>query len=299
MSANPTALMPATTAVESTRVFKDEWAIRYGVLMGGTKLVRLDGIGQYWVGHHEIPRRGLVGFTRQQVRGRNEAADTDALDQPGGGLLTDPSPLDSKRLIDKSPALCMREMIQMHGAKGFVNSQTLMGDESTADQIFNVVLPANIAALPLVDVIEYLQDARYIGKSFLADNLKARAEMLREELLQGGFIARDFMVSYTSAISEEISQSAEKKTGKRAVDAVDREYFWELKKPLPEDRPQLATMALGREIAGALNTGGNRNDDVLAAMMENNRLLAEQNELQRQRLDKLELGAKARSKTSD
>lgn len=289
MSANPSALMPATIPVESTRIFRDEWAIRYGVLMGGTKVIKLDGIGQYWVGHYQIPRRTLVGFTRQQVGGRNEAADSDALDQPGGGLLA-PSPLESRRLMDKSPALCMREMVEMYGAKGFFNSQTLMGQEpemiegklvNLADVIFNVVLPPSIAEKPLVDVIEFLGDDSYITQSqFLNGKLKSRANQFREECLQGGYIARDFMVSYTNAVSEEIGQSGEKKTGKRKVDSVDIQYFWELKKVLPEDRPAQATMALGKEIAGAMGRG-NDNSEMVAEMREANRLKAEELEIRR------------------
>src|SRR5256885_7738502 len=129
------ALMPLTEPVERKQTFQDEWAVRFGVLMGGTKIIRLDGIGQFWVGHSEIPRRELVGFTHQQVRGRNEAEDSAALDEPGGGLLTNPSPLEARRLVDKSPALCMRETFQMIGAKGFINSQALMGDTQNADRI--------------------------------------------------------------------------------------------------------------------------------------------------------------------
>ena len=67
-----------------------------------------------------------MGFTRQQVGARNEAADSADLDAPGGGLLMAPSPLESRRLRDKSPAVCMREAVQMLGHQGFVNSETLM-----------------------------------------------------------------------------------------------------------------------------------------------------------------------------
>lgn len=285
MSANPRALMPATTPVERTRVFQDEWAVRYGILMGGTKVINLDGIGQYFVGHHQIPRRALVGFTRQQVRGRNEAQDSADLDQPGGGLLM-ASPLDSKRLVDKSPAECMREMIVMQGDKGFVNSRILMGDETTADQLFNVVLPVDIAELPLVDVITFLEDKQYIGKSFLSKELQYRADKLREEdLLPGAYIARAHMTSYTNAVSEEVGQVADgsKKTGKRGVDSVDIEYFWELKRTLPKDRPLEATSRLGKEIAGAIGRS-NDNSEIAAEMREANRLKAEELEIRRQEL---------------
>lgn len=278
----PRALMPATIPVESTRIFRDEWAVRYGVLMGGTKVVNLDGIGQYYVGHHQIPRRALIGFTRQVVGGRNEAADSEALDAPGGGLLA-PSPLETKRVMDKSPALCMREMIQQYGAKGFFNSQVLMGDEETADQIFNAVLPVNIAALPLVDVIAFLEDESYITKSqFLDSKLKGRANQFREECLQGGYVTRAYLTSYTSAISDEIE--SDKKTGKKKVDAVDTEYYWELKLTLPKDKPLEATSMLGREIAGAMSKG-NDNSEMVAEMREANRLKAEELEIRR-----LELG---------
>lgn len=276
------AVMPQTIPVESTRRFQDEWAVRYGVLMGGTRVVKLDGIGQFWVGHHEIPRRQLIGFTRQQVRGRNEAEDGKYLDEPGGQLLA-PSTLEVAKLIDKSPALCMREMVQMQGSHGFFNSQVLMGDESTADQIFNAVMPANVAVLPLVDVIKFLEDDTYVLKSeFLKDDLKGRANQFREECLQGAYVARAYMTDYTNAISDEIG--SEKKTGKKKVDSVDIEYFWELKLTLPKDKPLEATSMLGREIAGAMNRGAD-NAEMVAEMKEANRLKAEELEIRR-----LELG---------
>lgn len=279
------AVMPQTEPVERKRTFQDEWAVRYGVLMGGTKIVKLDGIGQFWVGHHEIPRRQLVGFTHQQVGGRNEAEDSVALDAPGGGLLA-ASPLESKKLVDKSPALCMREMIQIMGAKGFVNSQVLMGDTETADQIFNAVLPSNIAMLPLVDVIAFLEDPIYITKSeFLKSDLKYRADKFREEeLLPGAYISRAYMTQYTGAISEEIGQSVDKKTGKRSVDSVDIEYFWELKMTLPKDRPLEATTNLGKEIANAFAGKGGDTSATVAQMARQNELKEQELELRRQEL---------------
>lgn len=286
MSTNPntfvSTVMPPTEPVERTRVFQDEWAIRYGILMGGTAIVETPGIGQFWIGHSQIFRRKLHGFTHQQVRGRNEAEDGKYLDEPGGALLG-ASPLDSARLEDKSPALCMREAIQMLGAKGFVNSQTLMGDKVNADRLFNVVLPPEIAILPLVDVIEFLQDPHYIEKAFADGEFRSRAQRLREnDLLPGAYVARDFMVSYTSAISEEIS--SDKKTGKKRVDSVDIEYFWELKLTLPKDKPLEATTMLGREIAGAMSKG-NDNSAMVAEMKEANRLKAEELDLRRRELE--------------
>lgn len=275
------AVMPNTLPVERTKIFQDEWAIRYGVLMGGTKLIKLDGVGQFWVGHYEIPRRQLIGFTHQQVRGRSEAEDSAALDEPGGGLLLGASPLEAKKLMDKSPALCMREMIQMYGAKGFINSQTLMGDTKNADRIFNVVLPNEIAVLPLVDVIDFMQKSEYVDKAFMDNDLRRRAHLFREEGLAGGYIARDYMISYTNAISDEIG--GDKKTGKKKVDSVDIEYFWELKLTLPKDKPLEATSMLGREIAGAMSKG-NDNSALVAAMERQNELKAEENELRRQEI---------------
>lgn len=279
------SIMPQTLAVERTQIFQDEWAIRYGVLMGGTKIVKLDGIGQFWVGHYEIPRRHLIGFTHQQVRGRNEAEDSAALDEPGGGLLTNPSPLEVRKLVDKSPALCMREMIQMQGAKGFINSQTLMGDTENADRICSMVMPAEVAAMPLVDVLAFMEKSAYVEKAFMDGKLRARAQSFREECLQGGYIARAYMTQYTSAISEEINQSNEKKTGKRGVDSVDTEYFWELKLTLPKDRPLEATTQLGKEIAGAMSKGSD-NSAMVAEMKEANRLKAEELELRKLELSR-------------
>lgn len=281
------AVMPQTEPVERKQTFQDEWAVRYGVLMGGTKIIKLDGVGQFWVGHYEIPRRQLVGFTHQQVRGRNEAEDSAALDEPGGGLLS-PSPLEVRRLVDKSPALCMRETFQMIGAKGFINSQALMGDTENADRIFSIVLPDSIAILPLVDVIGFLQQSEYVDKAFMDKALRARAQQFREEALQGGFVCRDYMTAYTNAIGDEIGN--DKKTGKKIVDSVDTEYFWELKKTLPKDKPLEATSLLGKEIAGALGKS-NDNSAMVAAMEEANRLKSEELALRR-----LELGQPTETK---
>jgi len=261
-----TAILPSTIPVERTRQFRDEWAIRYGILMGGTEVVETPGIGQYWIGHPRIYRRKLMGFTRQQVGARNEAADSADLDAPGGGLLMAPSPLESRRLRDKSPAVCMREAVQILGP-GFVNSETLMGDETTADQIFNAVLPESIQVKPLIDVIEFLQTLDIDTAQFLPKDLKPRAEQFRMELLQGAYVSRDYMTAYTEKIADEIN---EKKT-KHRVDSVDIAYFWELKKTLPEDKPLETTARLGKEIAGAMNQGNERE---IAAMEESNRLKA-------------------------
>lgn len=274
------AVMPQTEPIERKQAFQDEWAVRYGVLMGGTKIIKLDGVGQFWVGHHEIPRRQLVGFTHQQVRGRNEAEDSAALDAPGGGLLS-PSPLEARRLMDKSPALCMREAFQIIGAKGFINSQALMGDTKNADRIFSIVLPDSIAILPLVDVIEFLKKSEYVDKAFMDETLRAQAQLFREEALQGALVSRDYMVSYTNAISDEIG--SDKKTGKKQVDSVDIEYFWELRRTLPKDKPLEATTLLGKEIAGAMSKG-NDNSEMVAEMREANRLKAEELELRRQEM---------------
>lgn len=282
MSAEQRVIMPSTEPVERTRIFQDEWAVRYGILMGGTAVIETPGIGQFWIGHSQIVRRQLMGFTHQQVRGRNEAEDGKYLDEPGGALLG-ASPLESAKFTDKSPALCMREAIQMLGGRGFVNSQTLMGDTKNADRLFSVVLPAEIASLPLVEVISFLEQSAYVDNAFMDDDLRRRAHRLREnDLLPGAYIAREYMTQYTNAISEEIGN--DKKTGKKKVDSVDIQYFWELKLTLPKDKPLEATTMLGREIAGAMSRS-NDNSEMVIEMREANRLKAEELEIRR-----LELG---------
>lgn len=269
--------MPQTAAPERQRVFNDEWAVRYGVLMGGTETVDTPGIGQYWIGHSQIYRRKLMGFTRQQVRGRNEAEDSAALDAPGGALLQ-ASPLESAKLMDKSPAVCMREAIVIMGHKGFFNSRALMGNEDTADQIFNAVLPENVQVQPLVDVLDYLRDLDIYASTFLKADLKPIAEQFRNECLQGGYVAREFLSGYCNSVTDEIEQ---KKT-KYRVDDVVRSYFWELKRTLPQDKPAEATAQLGKEIAGAIAPQTSERE--LNAMEEANRLHAEELELRRQEL---------------
>lgn len=272
------AIMPVTAAPERQRQFNDEWAIRYGVLMGGTEVIETPGIGQFYIGHMQIHRRKLTGFTRQQVRGRNEAEDSAALDQPGGALFQ-VSPLESAKLVDKSPAVCMREAIVMMGHKGFFNSQALMGDESTADQIFNAVLPENVQAQPLVDVIEYLQGLEVYESAFIPDALKPRTEQFRMECLQGGYIAREFLTSYCNAVTEEVEQ----KKSKYRIDEVVKAYFWELKRTLPQDKPQEATRELGMSIANAMAPQVSERE--LVAMEEANRLKAEELALRRLELE--------------
>lgn len=270
--------MPQTAAPERQRIFNDEWAVRYGVLMGGTETVDTPGIGQYWIGHSQIHRRKLMGFTRQQVRGRNEAEDSAALDAPGGALLQ-ASPLESAKLMDKSPAVCMREAIVIMGHKGFFNSRSLMGlSESDANQIFNAVLPEMETIKPLVDVLDYLRDLDIYASTFLKADLKPIAEQFRNECLQGGYVAREFLSGYCNSVTDEIEQ---KKT-KYRVDDVVRSYFWELKRTLPQDKPAEATAQLGKEIAGAMAPQTSERE--LNAMEEANRLHAEELELRRQEL---------------
>ena len=269
--------MPTTAAPERQRVFNDEWAVRYGVLMGGTETIDTPGIGQYWIGHSQIHRRKLMGFTRQQVRGRNEAEDSAALDAPGGALLQ-ASPLESAKLMDKSPAVCMREAIVMMGHKGFFNSQALMGDEINADRIFNAILPETVQVKPLVDVIDYLQVLEVEKMTFLPDALKSQAERFRMESLQGGYVAREFLSGYCNSITDEVEQ----KKSKYRIDDVVKSYFWELKRTLPQDKPAEATRELGMSIAGAMAPQTSERE--MLAMEEANRLHAEELELRRQEL---------------
>lgn len=240
--------MPVTAAPERQRVFNDEWAVRYGVLMGGTEVIETPGIGQYWIGHSQIHRRKLMGFTRQQVRGRNEAEDSAALDAPGGALLQ-ASPLESAKLMDKSPAVCMRETIVMIGHKGFFNSKALIGlGESDANQVFNAVLPEAEAVKPLVDVLDYLRDLDVYALTFLKADLKPIAEAFRGECQGGGYVAREFLSGYCNSITDEVEQ----KKSKYRIDDVVRAYFWELKRTLPQDKPAEATRELGLSIANAM-----------------------------------------------
>lgn len=287
MSANLNrAVMPPSEPFERTRTFQDEWAIRYGILMGGTKVVETPGIGQFWIGHPQIFRRRLMGFTHQQIRGRNEAEDGKYLDDPGGTLLG-PSPLESAKLEDKSPAICMREALMILGGQGFINITTLTGDKANAERLFNVVLPGDIAELPLVDVIDFMEQPDYVEKALNMDReLRGRAHTLREEMLGGAYISRTYMQTYTSAVSEEIGQFDEKKTGKHKVDDVDRQYFWELKKTLPENRTREANSMLGREIASAMPR--NDNTEMVAEMKEANRLKAEELAIRRLELESTE-----------
>src|SRR5262249_49737790 len=284
-------IMPPTAPIERQRAIQDEWAVRYGVLMGGTAIADCWGVGEFWKGHNQIYRRCLTGFTHQQVRVRNEAEDSAALDEPGGSLLGDPL-REHRRLMDKSPSVCMKEM-QMHLGNRCANlGLLLVVPAKKAMDPLNPVLPAEVAARPLVEVIEYLETPV---------TLPSQREALRQELLEGAIINRNYMQIYTDATVEEIGEYATKKTGKFKVDSVDREYFWELKRTLPENVRKETMTELGKEIAVAVAGKGN-DSEVAAEMRRANELKAEELELRRRELELKEAsfaGASNKGRKSD
>ena len=243
-------------------------SVHYGILMGGPKAIEWSGVGESSVGHILIPRRSLAEFTRIQVGRRNDMAE--ALDSGADHLHKD-WPKNPARIVSKSPRECIRDVFEVFGRNGFIYPASLIGvDFDEAVRLFNSVLPNSTAISPLVDVIQHFN-------GFVPDN--AEQDRLRTELHAGAEISFNYLHEYIRSIKGEMELAKGTGKGKRGLDPVDKEYFWELREPLPEEIPALATLAMGKEIARSLNEPkvvDNTVSDLLKAMVEQNALLREQ-----------------------
>ncbi len=239
-----------------------ENAPHYGVLMGGPVEIKLDGIGEASVGHLRIPRRSLAEFTQIHVGRRNESemSLTNESAQLHAQWYNNPD-----RIVVKSPRACAREVHATFGERGFLIPTSLIGKNyDVAVSMFDAVMPKGT----LNEVI-----AGLLASSFEDSD----RENLRLELLEGAYVSHAYITRYTEEMSTEVGNSLKTGKGKGGFDSLDKEYFRELNKPLPEEVPAIATLAMGKEIAASLNASkGSGSDDLLKALLEQNQLLMQQ-----------------------
>ena len=259
------AVRPVTQ--DKREIYFDEQSVRYGILMGGPKSIEWSGVGEFSVGHHSIPRRALAEFTSIRVGRRNEFEEALTDDRPS---LHDKWSENPNRVISKSPKQCAHDVTMLYGYRGFVVPKSLIGiDFEEAVSLFDSVLPVDAATQPLVDVIDYLSVNYKPG---------TEAEELRNELLEAAGIARGWLTEYTRSIKGELDLAKGTGKGKRGLDEIDKEYFRELREPLPEEIPALATLSMGKQIGQQFATAvaGSKTDELVAALVEQNRLHAEE-----------------------
>lgn len=268
--------MRATAQKPSPNIISEN-AVRYGILMGGPKEILSNGIGEYSVGHDfPMPRRRIIEFIGINVGRKNESEAALADDSH---TLHQDWHLNPERVSYKSPARCAVDVKQTFGAQGFIIPPTLVGMEyDEAEKLLDSVLPLEISEKPLVDVIEYLQ---------FVDRLSDEANKLRDELLSGAEVARSWLSKQVLDLKAEMDRSRTGQPGLRGLDNVQKEYFRELREPLPEEVPALATLAMGRELGkqfAANASGGSKTDLLLEQLIEQNKLQAEANRLLQEKL---------------
>ncbi len=233
----------------------------YGVLMGGAKEIKIEGIGEASVGHLSIPRRALAEFVRLQVGLKNESEAALNDERPAMHIQWYANP---ERIGVKSPGQCAREVHATYGERGFIIPNTLIGkDYDSAIELFDSVMPK---AENLVGVIKGLSSSAFAEGS--------EEDSLRNELLEGAYTAREYMVRYTTEMAGEVLNAPKTGKGKGGFDELDKEYFREIGKPLPEELPALANAAMGKEIAASI--GKSNNDELLKAVLEQNQLIMKQ-----------------------
>ncbi len=256
MSVRPTASMP--TRISSAA---DPNVPHYGILMGGEKIMKVEGYGEAFTGFSSIPRRELAEFVRLAV-GRSVESPQALEEGSNMGINWDKNP---DRIVFKSPGACAADVLVTHGVKGFIIPRTLIGKPSVeANALFESVMPSGTT---LEDVIKSLSSVSYPESTEM--------ESLRSELLDGANISSGYIQQYLQASKNEVGNSAKTGLGKKGFTDLDEDYFREMGQPLPEEVPALATLAMGKEIANQLK-GGNSNDETLKALIAQNQLLIEQ-----------------------
>jgi len=239
---------------------------RYGVFMGGPKSEKWEPIGDSAIGIQGLVRRELLMFTDISVGRRNdlpEALEANLIRLHEGWHV------NPDRVVTKSALECVQDVQRNYTERGFVVLNSLTGLQgAAAEAIFDTVLPKAVRESSLVECIDYL------SRSSL-DGIK---DQLRNELLEGAAYAKTWMTEHIRGTKVELEIAKGTGKGKRGVDSAEREYFIELNEILPENVPAQATMALGKEIAAAMPKSGG-NDEILRALVEQNKLLLEQTQL--------------------
>lgn len=236
--------------------------------MGGPKEILCNGVGEYSVGH-DLPmkRREVIEFIGINVGRKNETEEALNNDSPH---LHQDWHRNPARVVYKTPKACAGDVFQMFGLQGFVVPESLIGlPYDDAVRLFETVLPPDVAAQPLADVILHL---RYID-SYANNN----ARQLREELLNAAHAAQNWLGKQVLDLKSELSRASKGGPGIRGLDVVHTEYFRELKEPLPEEVPTLATLAMGKELGKQFrDAGSNKTDLLIEQLIKQNQLKEEE-----------------------
>jgi hypothetical protein len=254
---------PVVAVPETGTKVVNSSAARYGVLMGGPKFVTWEGIGEMAIGHQQIDRRDLTQFLNIDVGRRNESETALNDDRPALHMNWYQNP---DRIVTKTAFECANDVKTTFGETfGFTVPEILIGlAPEKADSLFDEVLPREVSAGTLKNVITHLSSKTHEG---------FQAERLREELLTAATVCSTNLTKYVTALKAEAGLAREKGTGKRGPDPIEIEYFRELETPLPEEVPALATLAMGQELGKQFAAVSGGSDEVLKAILEQNQLL--------------------------
>jgi hypothetical protein len=177
--------------------FSDEWSPRYGFLMGGPVAIDTPGIGEFSTGHPEVRRRAMIEYRRIRVGRRNDSPEALADDSPALHEQWDKNPA---RLRWKSPKECAVDHTEAFAHRGFIVPPSLTGlAYEEAEALVSFVLPSDVAALPLVDVIAHL--------GALDLSFEPQAATLRDQLLAGAHVAQSYISEYVRAIRGEFEMA--------------------------------------------------------------------------------------------
>lgn len=231
--------------------YQDEWANRFGILVGGVKETPWNGIGENSVGHHRIVRREWVVFTRLRVGRRPEFEG--ALDFPENAVQLDWS-TNPERLGMKSPRACAGDVLAAFGAQGYCVPKVLVG-HANPEAVCEKVWPREARdGFRLIDHIEYFEGFQS------GDETEVR---LAEELLAKCYECRGYVQEYVRTIKTEV----ESKFGLKNLNEPLKQLFEEIGEPLPEQKTALVAQAMGREIVkGQGHDDGRKDDAIIGAL---------------------------------
>src|SRR6266536_1142344 len=184
---------PAAQPEGNQDAFRNEWADRFGILVGGFRQHQWNLIGDQSIGHYIIERRVWMTFRRLRV-GRRPDFDR-ALDLPENAIQKNWSE-QSERLTYKSPRECALDVINAFGEQGFCVPQVLIG-HSDPERLCEKVWPRELRnSRRLFEHIQYFE-------GFQTDNKDEAG--LASELLTAAYNSRGFAEQYIANLRREIA----------------------------------------------------------------------------------------------
>jgi hypothetical protein len=262
---------------ETEKTFASEHLPHYGALLGGPKEIVWSGIGEFSIGPglDKLPRRELVQFNSFQCGGRIESVLGEEALSPRYSTMTDLQWAKSeKRIMDKAARSCAEDVFQIHGREGWAILKSLTGKNfDTASDLFSSVLPTEVAAKSLVAVIVHLEALDFpLGDPRFA---------LKAEMLKAAQTSQTHYTTYTAALRDEISNAAITGMGLKSLNDASAEIFRELDLDLPAQAAKKQNVEMGKAIAQAVTAQQPAQvvpglQELVAALLEQNRILKEQ-----------------------